>query len=119
MGPTPSLMVMRRLEGICLKVSCSPLGQYTSISTEVEAPRPKCKRESLHEKKLDWLNSACAWVLPPKWTSTLAPMALRLDFTPSNFILIQLDFPLRSLRNSDGGSLRLMISMSISPSLSK
>ena len=46
-------------------------------------------------------------------------MALRLDFTPSNFTLIQFVLPLRSLRNSEGGSLRLTISMSISPSLSK
>src|SRR5213595_3078330 len=46
-------------------------------------------------------------------------MALRLDFTPSNFTLIQLDLPVRSLRKSEGGSLRLTISMSISPSLSK
>src|SRR6202171_1598284 len=35
-GPTPSLMVTSRLAGICLKVSCSPLGQYTSMSAEVE-----------------------------------------------------------------------------------
>jgi len=26
-GPTPSLMLMSRLAGICLKVSCTPLGQ--------------------------------------------------------------------------------------------
>jgi len=52
-GPTPSLIVMSRLAGICLKVSCKPLGQYTSMSAEVELPKPKCKRESLHEKKLD------------------------------------------------------------------
>jgi hypothetical protein len=46
-------MVMSRLAGICLKVSCSPLGQYTSMSAEAEFAKPKCKRESLHEKKLD------------------------------------------------------------------
>src|SRR5256884_5061616 len=46
-------------------------------------------------------------------------MALRLDFVPSSFTLIQLDFPPRSLRKSDGGSLRLIIRMSTSPSLSK
>jgi hypothetical protein len=52
-GPTPSLMLISRLARICSKVSCSPLGQYTSMSAEVEFPKPKCKRESLHEKKLD------------------------------------------------------------------
>jgi hypothetical protein len=52
-GPTPSLRVMSRLAGICLKVSCRPLGQYTSMSAKVEFPKPKCNRESLDEKKLD------------------------------------------------------------------
>jgi hypothetical protein len=51
--PTPSLMVTSWFAGICLKVSWSPLGQYTSISTELEVPRPKCNRGSLQEKKLD------------------------------------------------------------------
>ena len=46
-------------------------------------------------------------------------MALRLDLTPSSFTLIQFCFPCRSLRSSDGGSFRLTMSTSTSPSLSK
>src|SRR5437016_11462296 len=46
-------------------------------------------------------------------------MALRLDFTPSSFTLSQLAFPATSFRSSEGGSLRLTINTSTSPSLSK
>src|SRR5437870_5384745 len=35
-------------------------------------------------------------------------MALRLDFTPSNFTLIQLDLPVRSLRKSEEGPLGVL-----------
>ena len=48
-----------------------------------------------------------------------APIALRLDLTPSSFTLIQFCFPRRSLRSSEGGSFRFTMSTSTSPSLSK
>src|SRR5207249_892340 len=44
-----SLIVMSRFTLTCLKVSWSPLGQYTSMSAAVEFPKPKCKRGSLQE----------------------------------------------------------------------
>src|ERR1035441_4146396 len=46
-------------------------------------------------------------------------MALRLDFVPFSFSLSQRFSPLTSLRRSEGGSLRLTIRRSRSPSLSK
>src|SRR4051812_40118586 len=39
--PTPSLIVISWLAEILLKLSCDPLGQYTSTSTELTFPRPK------------------------------------------------------------------------------
>src|SRR4029077_19267237 len=54
-GPIPSRSVSNWLGIIPLNFSCSPFGQKTSTSALVDAPRPKCRRGSLHEEKLAWL----------------------------------------------------------------
>src|ERR1700726_4757669 len=63
--------------------------------------------------------TACACTLPPYLATTLDPIALRFDFVPTRNTLSQFKSLLRSFRSKEGGSFKLMPTMSTSPSLSK
>jgi len=56
--PAPSRKVSSWLAATDLICSTSPEGQWTSMSAVVTAPRPKCRRGSFEERKLDWLNNS-------------------------------------------------------------
>src|ERR1700690_2927467 len=53
----PSVKIMMRFVTTPRKDCFRPEGHRTSRSTDFAVPKPKCRRGSLAEKKLDWLNT--------------------------------------------------------------
>src|ERR1700728_5487199 len=101
MMPPPSLMVTSWLAGTDGMLSHSPLGHRTLTSAFFDWPKPKCKRESFEETKLDWLCTSCIWLKSPLVTTTRAPMALRLDFVPTSLTFSQELFHVTSFLSSE------------------
>src|SRR5712671_5009906 len=103
-----------------LKDSTKPRGQRTSTRSACLAwPRPKCRRKSFWDMKLEPLITSFIWECLAVTTRTREPIALRLDFVPMHLILSQLFLERESLRRREGGSFMLMMATSRSPSLSK